>query len=88
MQKLMLTLLTYEPYEKVSQAEKEYIDGVLNEQPVNENSDYHQLFYRFYLYLVLHCENNGESITCYQRPLHACEARRRRHYAVASQTHR
>ena len=51
MQKLMLTLLTYEPYEKVSQAEKEYIDGVLNEQPVNENSDYHQLFYGFYLYL-------------------------------------
>ena len=88
MQKLMLTLLTYEPYEKVGQAEKEYIDGVLNEQPVNENSDYHQLFYRFYLYLVLHCENNGESITCYQRPLHACEASRRHHYAVASQTHR
>lgn len=51
MQKLMLTLLTYEPYEKVSQAEKEYIDGVLNEQPVNESSDYHQLFYGFYLYL-------------------------------------
>lgn len=46
MQKLMLTLLTYEPYEKVSQAEKEYIDGVLNEQPVNESSDYHQLFYQ------------------------------------------
>ena len=52
MQKLMLTLLTYEPYEKVGQVQKEYIDGVLNEQPVNENSDYHQLFYRFYLYLV------------------------------------
>ena len=38
--------------------------------------------------LVQPCLNSGESITCYQRPLHACEARRRSHYAVASQTHR
>lgn len=51
MQKLMLTLLTYEPYGKVCQAEKEYIDAVLNGQPVNKDSDYHHLFYGFYCYL-------------------------------------
>ena len=38
--------------------------------------------------LVQPCLNSGESITCYQRPLHACEARRRHRYAVVSQTYR
>ena len=39
-------------------------------------------------YLVQHCINSRVNSTRYPRPLHACEASRRLHYAVASQTHR
>ena len=38
--------------------------------------------------LVHRCINSRVNRTRYPRPLHACEASRRLHYAVASQTHR
>ncbi len=38
--------------------------------------------------LVLPCGNSSELSTRCLRPLHACKARRRHHYAVALQTHR
>ena len=37
--------------------------------------------------LVHRCTNSRVNSTCYPCPLHACEASRRHHYAVASQTH-
>ena len=41
-----------------------------------------------YAVLVHRCINSRVNRTRYPRPLHACEASRRLHYAVASQTHR
>ena len=37
--------------------------------------------------LVHRCTNSRVNSTCYPCLLHACEASRRHHYAVASQTH-
>lgn len=59
MRELMLKLLTYEPFEKISGDEKKYIDAVLNND-VTENRKYplyHSLMFAFKRF----CDKGGES---------------------------